>query len=125
MVLNRIKSLALVMILLGSVAVGATVRKPEHECSMDMMECCKLFKEKHSMGHEPAEMPCCVVRGPLPASKGSTINLRISAPVAAQLLQAAVVPAETARKIAPGSQATRVQPTDSQPSYIRNLSLLI
>ena len=125
MVLNRIKSLALVIILLGSVAVGATVRRAEHECGMSTMECCKLFKEQHSMGHAPAEMPCCVVRGPLPASKGSTVSLRISAPAATQLLQAAIVPAQTARNVAPGSQATRVQPTDSQPSYIRNLSLLI
>jgi hypothetical protein len=125
MVLNRIKSLALVIILLCSVAVGATVRKAEHECSMETMACCKLFKEQHSMGHEPAEMPCCVARGPLPVSKGATVSLRVSAPAAIQLLQVAVVPSGALRKITPGSQATRVHPTNSQPSYIRNLSLLI
>lgn len=124
---TRIKSLALVLILLSSVAVGATVRRAEHECSMSAMECCNLFKELTSVGVQtPADMACCVVRGPEPVSNQTSGTLRIQSPATTQdepvtALTPLVIPSERAL----GFYSIRGKPPDSKPSYIRNLSLLI
>ena len=127
MALNRIKSLALVVVLLSSVAAGATFWKAEQHCSMADMECCKAFKDLKSVDLQaPAEMPCCTLRGPEPLSDRSSGSLRVQPPVQeAQDSGANHTPHAVPRDLALDIYSIRVKPPGSQPSYIRNLSLLI
>ena len=129
--LKRLSSLALVLLLGGSVLAGAAQVKSEQVCAMsgmemldmDMMPCCEEEQATAPIFEHDDMLNCCIAIPPSPGSSGTTFKLRppsfsfvVVHPAIAQ------APILFRRHEHP---STQVFLPNLQASYIRNLSLLI
>lgn len=131
--LKRVSSLALAILLGGSVLVGAAKIRGEHACEMagmemmpgmDTMPCCKDEQPGAVVIKSAKEGFCCVTIPRAPGSKG--ISFRLPSPdfgianVHPAVSQSPLVPPKTFE-----SYSNEVCLPDLQGSYILNHSLLI
>ena len=129
--LKRLSSLALVLLLGGSVLAGAAQVKNEQVCAMsgmempdmDVMPCCGAEQRKAPNVENDGMVNCCIAIPPSPGSSGTTFKLRPPSFSFAVLHPAiAQAPIQFRHHEHP---STQVFLPNLQASYIRNLSLLI
>ena len=128
--LKRLSSLALVLLLGGSVLAGAAQVKSEQVCAMsgmempdmDVMPCCGEEQAKATFEQDDM-LNCCIAIPPSPGSSGTTFKLRppsFSFAVIHPAIAQAPILSRRHEHL-----STQVFLPNLQASYIRNLSLLI
>ena len=126
---TRLTSLVLLLIVTGSAFAGTPLHSSEQTCSMGgamgEMDCCKAALMKAQTAESASARLCCALNcsrdGTAPANSvrpSPQLQRSVSAyPADLPPLLATVLSARVDRSHGP--------PTDSQPAYIRHLSLLI
>ncbi len=123
-------SLFLILTLGGSVLAGMPLHAPEQQCSMSGMsgmECCKAALGQGKDAEVASARICCAVNCP---QSGTTGPLGVRLTRTATVLPLALHPAAiqlpfAAPTIGLTSHRAHSPPQPSNPSYIRNLALLI
>ncbi|PYS88268.1 MAG: hypothetical protein DMF64_20875 [Acidobacteria bacterium] len=124
---RRLKALALICTLGGTLAAGAPLHTGAHECNMSapmgMMDCCALAHLQSNAPEVVAARLCCALNCPQPAPLNAN-NLSLRAPQVAQLAPPAP---PAALPLAPALRlvGTRIPTAHSPPAYIQHLALLI
>lgn len=130
--LKRLSSLVLVLVVGGSLLAGTARVRSEHVCkmadmenmpSMDTMPCCK---EQAGVATAESDMGmCCVTIPKAPGSSGTTFKLQPPS-FSVAVVHPAIAPRPVMLpKRFECSNSNEVFLPNLQPSYIRNLSLLI
>src|SRR5882724_2910507 len=127
---TRLASLALVLVIGGSVFAGIPLHANEQECSMPEMagmDCCKRAAQAETKAPEvSAARLCCALNCSQNGTTGSTES-RLPRPSASQAIPihpAFVQPVESPHLFLRSSWADSPPPY-SNPAYIRHLALLI
>ncbi len=128
---TRLASLALILVIGGSVFAGIPLHSNEQECSMPEMagmDCCKKAAQAESLTPEVSTARlCCALNCSQNGTTGST-RTQLPRPSISQALTIHPIAAQPP----PGSlhlslyaRWAHSPPTYSNPAYIRHLSLLI
>ena len=123
--LKRLSSLALVLLLAGSVFAGAARVREEHVCAMagtEMMPCC-YEAQAPKLDHDDM-LVCCIAIPPAPGSSGTTFKLSPSS-FSVAILHPAVEPSPSTQSTGQERPSAQFFLPNLQATYIRNLSLLI
>jgi len=128
---KRLASLALVLVIAGSVFAGIPLDSNEQECSMPEMagmDCCKKAAQAESLTPEVSTARlCCSLNCSQSGTTGSTES-RLPRPSTIQAI--AIHPAVAQPLVVPPHLSIRSSwadspPPYSNPAYIRHLALLI
>ncbi len=126
----RLTSLMLLLVLGGSALAGAPMHASEQSCpiggAMGDMDCCKAALMKNQTPQVTSARLCCALNcsqdGTTP-SQGTRVSPPLQITLAAYPVNIQpILPSISPLRHAANSHGP---PTDSQPAYIRNLSLLI
>src|SRR6266851_3018373 len=128
---HRLASLALVLIIAGSVFAGIPLHSNEQECSMPGMagmDCCKKAAQAESLKPENSTARlCCALNCSQSGTTGSTRTQlpRSSAVQPLALHPSLVQPLASLPRLSFRSRWADNPPSYSSPAYIRHLALLI
>lgn len=126
--LKRLSSLALILVLGGSVIAGVPLHLSEHACGMagmEMMDCCQVAQMQQDTPETAAARLCCVINCSQPGPTGAQFTWRTPS-FGVTTLPPAVAQSPIALLRPPGRRSsTQFYSPNLQASYIRNLSLLI
>src|SRR6266851_5272713 len=128
---NRLASLALVLVIGGSALAGIPLHSSEEDCSVpDLagMDCCKKATHAESVGPEASTASlCCALNCSQSGPTGSTGSQlpRPSASQAIAIHPASVQPVVGSLHLSLRSSWADSPPPYSNPAYIRHLALLI
>src|SRR2546423_2888120 len=128
---TRLASLALVLVIAGSVFAGLPLHSNEQECSipgMDGMDCCKKAAQVEGLKPEISTARlCCALncsQSGTTGSRGSQLP-RSSTGQAIAIHPASVQPIIGSTHLSLRSSWAHSPPPYSNPAYIRHLALLI
>ena len=128
---NRIASLALVLVIGGSVFGGIPLQSNEPECSMPGMagmDCCKKAAQAATLTPEISMARlCCALICSHSGTTGSTES-RLPRPSTSQVLAIHILatqPLVSSPPLKISSSSAENPPPYSNPAYIRHLALLI
>jgi len=128
---TRFASLALILVIGGSVFAGIPLHSNEQECSMPGMagmDCCKKAAQAESLTPEVSTARlCCALNCSQSGTTGSTES-RIPRPSGSQAIAihpASVQPVVGSLHLSHRSSWADSPPPYSNPAYIRHLALLI
>src|SRR6266478_5415431 len=127
---TRLASLALILIIGGSVSAGIPLHSNEQECSrpdMAGMDCCKKAAQAESLTPEVSTARlCCALNCSQSGTTGSTGSQlpRPSASQAIAIHPASVQPIVGSPHLSLRSSWADSPPPYSNPAYIRHLALL-
>ena len=124
---RRLKALALILTLGGTLVAGAPLHTGASECNMSapsgMMDCCALAHLQSNAPEVLAARLCCAFNCPQPAPLNAN-NLSLRAPQVTQFAQPTLTQA-LPRPPALRFVAKPISQTHSPPAYIQHLALLI
>src|SRR6267142_4359606 len=129
--MTRFASLALILIIGGSVFAGIPLHSNEQECSMPEMagmDCCKKAAQVQSLTPDVSTARlCCALNCSQSGTTGST-GTKLPRPSTSQsfsIHQLSVQPPALSPQISLRSRWSESPPPYSNPAYIRHLALLI
>ncbi len=127
----RLASLALVLVIAGSVFAGIPLHSNEQECTMPGMEgmdCCKKAAQAESLALEVSTARlCCALNCSQSGTTGSTES-RLPRPSVSQAIAihpASIQPLAGSPHLSLRPRWVDSPPPYSNPAYIRHLALLI
>src|SRR6267142_1596974 len=129
--MTRFASLALILIIGGSVLAGIPLRSNEQECSMPEMagmDCCKKAAQAESLTPEVSiARLCCALNCSQSGTTGSTGSQlpRPSTSQAIAIHRSVAQPLAGTLHLSIRSSCADNSPPYSNPAYIRHLALLI
>lgn len=125
--LKRFSSLALVLLLAGSIFAGAVQVRQEHVCAMAGMEtmpCCHEGQAQAPKLDHDDMLVCCIAIPPAPGSSGTTFKLSPPS-FSVAILHPAVEQSPATQSTGQERPSAQFFLPNLQATYIRNLSLLI
>ena len=123
---TRLASLFLVLVLAGSASAGLPLPFSTEECDMQGMDCCELARAQTTTSEAAAAKLCCALLCAQDRTTSPPNLVRVSSPPS---VRASSHPALTHAMLLSPLRIRHIDrlhgPPRSEPTYLRNLALLI